>query len=264
MDLHAATAALYLAAAVAATLGLALRWPRLARGAVALLAAGALVHGLAFFELHRRPQPPDLTQLPAAVSLMAWLGTLFSLAIVWRGRLAALVALVAPAAFLGTSFAALALGGTQAAPGPSPAWSHVHVLLASAGLALLGVAGGAGVLFVLQHRRLKARRTSPSGTGRMALPSLEALDRVNAVALSLGFLLLTLGLVSGVLWVQAAEGRLWPGSLHAWATLLAWAIYAALVAARFGLRQGARDSALCAVAGFAVLLVAVVGVGVLG
>jgi ABC-type transport system involved in cytochrome c biogenesis permease subunit len=263
VDLHVPTAVLYLAAAVAATAGLALPAPRVGRAALALLAAGALLHGLAFWELHGRSEPPSLTELPAAVSLMAWLGTLFSLAILWRPRLTALTALVASAAFLGTSFAALVLGGPPAPSTPSPAWSHAHVLLASAGFALLGVAGAAGLLFVLQHRRLKARRASAHGTARMALPSLESLDRVNAFALSLGFLLLTLGLVSGVLWVEAAEGRLWPGSPHAWATLLAWCIYAALVAGRFALRQGPRASALCAALGFAVLLVAVVGVGVL-
>jgi ABC-type transport system involved in cytochrome c biogenesis permease subunit len=114
---------------------------------------------------------------------------------------------------------------------------------------------------VAEHRRLKAKRPLRAGG---ALPSLEALDGVNRLALGVGFLLLTLGLVTGVLWVRAATGRLWPGTAHASWTLVAWGIYAALVAARFGAHQGARESALSALGGFVFLLFAVVGIGVLG
>jgi hypothetical protein len=42
----------------------------------------------------------------------------------------------------------------------------------------------------------------------------------------------------------------------------AWAIYLGLVALRFGGRQGARQAAASALAGFAFLLFAVVGAGV--
>ena len=48
----------------------------------------------------------------------------------------------------------------------------------------------------------------------------------------------------------------------AWA-VVAWAIYAGLVLARFAGRQGARQAAASAVAGFAFLLFAVVGVELL-
>jgi ABC-type transport system involved in cytochrome c biogenesis permease subunit len=95
------------------------------------------------------------------------------------------------------------------------------------------------------------------------LPSLENLDRANALASALGFLLLSLGVITGVLWVEAREGRLWPGGLHANATLAVWVLYAALMAARLGTRQGARQAAIGATAGFALLLGAVVGLGVL-
>jgi hypothetical protein len=43
--------------------------------------------------------------------------------------------------------------------------------------------------------------------------------------------------------------------------VIAWLIYLGLVALRFAGRQGARQAAASAVAGFAFLVVAVVGVG---
>jgi ABC-type uncharacterized transport system permease subunit len=255
VSLHAVTEAIYLAAAVLATLGLALPQARLSRAAVAVLAAGALVHAAAFFQAHEFRIPPHISGLPGAVSLAAWLGTLFFLALVRRPRLHGLVVLVAPAAFIGAFFGS-ALPAARSAP--VPVWAQAHVLLASAGFALLGVAGAAGVLFLFQRRSLKRKQGGPR---RLALPPLEALDRVNALAVSVGFLLLSLALVTGVLWTLEREGQLWPRSPHASAALVAWAIYAGLVAARWLARQGATRAAQSAVAGFAILLVAVVGVG---
>jgi ABC-type transport system involved in cytochrome c biogenesis permease subunit len=259
VNLHALTEAIYLLAAVLATLGLALPQPRLSRAAVVALAGGALVHAAAFFQAHEFRIPPHVSGLPGAVSLAAWLGTLFFLALVRRPRLHGLVVIVAPAAFLGVFFGSGGLVPT-APPSEVPIWAQAHVLLASAGFALLGVAGGAGALFLVQRRSLKRKQ---SGSRSRALPPLEALDRVNALAISVGFLLLSLAVVTGMLWTVEREGRLWPGSPHASAALVAWAIYAALVASRWLAHQGATRAAQSAVAGFAILAAAVVGVGVL-
>ena len=259
-DLHALTAAVYLAASVLATLGLALRRPAFSRSAVAALAAGAVVHAGALFESPAFALPPRNTGLPGAVDLAAWLGTLVFLGLVRRARLQALAVLVAPAAFLGVFFGAFGLDAASLrARADAPAWAHAHVLLASAGFALLGVAGAAGLLYLAQHRSLK-RKTRLGA--RAILPPLEALDRVNAFTVSVGFLLLSLALVTGVLWTNETMGVVWPRSPHANAALVAWAIYAALVGARFLARQGAAQSARAAAAGFAILLVAVAGVGV--
>lgn len=93
------------------------------------------------------------------------------------------------------------------------------------------------------------------------MPSLEALDRVNRLALVLGFPLLTLGVLTGSLWLDARTGQLFSGSLHEAWTLIAWMIYLGLVSVRFIGQQGSRQAAASAVAGFAFLVFAVVGVG---
>lgn len=259
-DLAQLAAACYLAASLAAASGLLLPSSRVARAAVVTLALGALAHGGSFWQLHAHAEPPPLSNLPLAVSLTAWLGTLFYLVLLLRVRGRGLALLVAPLAFLGVVVASLLPDRAGELPAQDLLWSHIHVVLASAGLALVGVAGAAGLLYLAHHRRIKAKRRGALGAG---LPSLEALDRVNGLALSLGFLLLTLGVVTGVAWVRAATGRFWPGDVHANATLAAWAVYAAVVAVRYGGRQGARRAAVTSAAGFALLLAAVVGVEVL-
>ncbi|MBW2269665.1 MAG: cytochrome c biogenesis protein CcsA [Deltaproteobacteria bacterium] len=258
--LHQATAALYLLAGIVAWLGLALGARRLERGSVAILTLGGALHLVAFGALHALDPPPPLTDLPIAISYMACVGVLFFLLLSQWARLAGLVVGVAPVAFVSTFAGALRLhdvaGETLGRAGTLP---HAHVLLASAGLACLGLAGLAGLLFLAEHRRLKAKR--PLGF-RFDLPSLEALDRVNLLSLVVGFPLLTLGVVTGAIWVDAVEGRFWSGSQHEIWSVLAWFIYAAVVAARFGAAQGARTAAASAVVGFIFLTFAVIGVGV--
>lgn len=254
-------AGLYLVAGVAAWLGVLMEWSPVGRSAIALLALGAGVQGLAYVAWHQGAAPPPLTDLPAAVSLMAWAAVLFVLVFLARARLLALAGVVAPAAFLGTFFGALRLPHASAAPlTGGGSWPHLHVVLSSVGLALLGVACLAGLIFLASDRRLKARRPLRHG---LRLPSLEALDRVNRVALGVGFLLLSLGVVTGLLWNGSARGVAWTGSAHEVACVVAWGVYALLAGARFAAHQRARGAAVSAVAGFAVLFVAVIGVGLL-
>jgi ABC-type transport system involved in cytochrome c biogenesis permease subunit len=258
--LHNVTASLYLLAALAAVLGVGLRARAVQLAGVGLLAGAALLHAAAFFWLHTLSPTPSLTELPLAASLMAWLAAVSSLALLARVQGLALVALVAPASFLGAFAGALWLrirGGSGEEL--HPLLAHLHVVLASAGFALLGVAGAAGALYLAHHHSIKAKRAA----ARSALPSLEALDRANTAALALGFTLLSLGVLTGVLWVLESEGRLWPGGLHANATAVAWLLYAAIAVLRFGLHESARRAALQSALGFGLLLVTVVGLRVL-
>lgn len=259
LALHPWTAATYLAASIAAVAGLGVRVRRALRVGVWLLAAAAVLHGLAFFELHGREPTPALTELPLAVSLAAWLLVLAFLALQLRIPGRGLAVVVAPAAFLGTVFAAFSASAPGAPEAGSALWSHLHVLLASGGFALLGVSGGAGLLYLVHHRAIKRRRVARES----ALPSLEALDRAGALGLVIGFLLLTLGVVTGVLWVETREARFWPGGLHANAALVVWGIYAVLLLQRFARRASARRAALGSALGFGLLLVVVVGIGAL-
>ncbi len=268
ISLHQLAAGLYLAAGVTGAAGLALPTPRARRIGVGLLAAGAFFHLTSFGFLHRHEPVPQLTDFAAVVSLITCLSMLAFLVFLRRARWDALVAAVAPVGFLGAFFAALRLPHV-AGQGlfASGHWPHAHVILASAGLALLGVAGLAGVVFLREARNLKRKRLAALGAAREGsgdrwrLPSLETLDRVNVMALAIGFPLLTLGVVTGMIWVEGMSGRVWTGTAHQIWTTLAWVIYATLVCARFLAHQSARNAAASAIGGFAFLVFAVIGVG---
>ena len=118
-----------------------------------------------------------------------------------RFRIQALGLLVAPlglAFLLGTFF----LGKPMPEPRLSPVFITLHVLANLLGVALFFLAGGAAGLYLVQERRIKAKKLP---AGRSALPPLDTLDRAVHRFLVAGFPLLTLGIVSGTYWAQKLE-----------------------------------------------------------
>jgi ABC-type uncharacterized transport system permease subunit len=251
-------AAIYLASGIVALVGVVLPAPKLIRGGVWGLILGGVLQAIAFATLHRA-ESSAITSLPMVLSSSAWMTVVFAILLTWRVRLPGIAAIVGPLAFLSVVVASAGWQTTDAA-NATGTWPHMHVLLASAGLALFGISGLAGLFFLLEHRRLKAKR--PMAT-RISLPSLEALDRVNVVTTAVGFVLLTLGIMTGVVWLQKSEGVVWMGTSHEAWMVVSWILYAGLVFARYAGRQGARQAAASALAGFAFLLVGVVVVGVM-
>jgi ABC-type uncharacterized transport system permease subunit len=264
VELWHLSAALYLAAALWLAVGALLPHGHPRPIALLLLAAGALSQGVGFARLHTLDPTPPLTDFPSAVSLMAWIAVLFAAAMLHRRRLELLAAPIAGAAFVALLYGTASLGASaHAVTEGAGGWPHLHVILASAGLVALGIAACAGSIFLLEDRALKQKRPLPVPRElRAHFPSLEALDRVNWAALVLGFPLLTVGVIAGMLWSQALVGRPWGGAHATW-TGLAWLVYVALVVARFGAGWRGRRAALSATAGFALLAIAVIGAEVM-
>ena len=256
-SLYQVVAGLYLIASIAAAAGYSLAHVGLARVAVSTLVLGWGLQVLGYATLHRLDPPPNLTDPGVLISFMACVGVGAFLLLLRRRRLMGLVAFVAPVAFVSVFFGQLRFG-TAEPSGLAPAGllEHAHVLLASAGLALLGLASLAGELFLVEHRRLKGKRW-PQKVG--LLPSLEALDRASSAALLVGFSLLSLGVMSGGLWVLERYGGISFAGAHELAFSAFWVVYAALVFQRFGIGAPARQCALGSVCGFLLLLVGLVG-----
>ena len=118
-------------------------------------------------------------------------------------------------------------------------WGTVHGIFLLAGAVFTCVAFFAGLMYLVQMRRLKAKRPYRFG---LTLPSLEHSERINRGAITIAFPLLTFGLLIGVVLSVAAryEGNTattahtlrWtdPKVLSA---LLMWLVFAVLLHARF-------------------------------
>jgi ABC-type uncharacterized transport system permease subunit len=128
----------------------------------------------------------------------------------------------------------------------------VHITIALLGMAASAVAAGVALMYLLMERQVKGKRF---GLLFSRLPSLEFLDTLNRRLVVVGFIALSVTLVTGAFFSSAAPGFFWTWTSKQIATLVAWAVFAALVGARsFGGWRG-RRVALLTMTGFGLLLV---------
>jgi cytochrome c-type biogenesis protein CcsB len=252
---------LYLAATIAALIGIAVSqdlprklMPRLLLAGVAVHAAAIAVRSVAIGHL-------AVTTFVESLSAVAALLAAIFLVVQARRPLIALGAVVSPLAF-GLAIAADA-GYRNAEPLPpalDSAWLPVHVGLSILGDAVFALAFSVSLLYLLQERRLKTHRVR--GFLRH-LPSLETLDRLNYSCLVWGLILLTLGIVSGIVWAHEAWGRSWSTDPKVVFSLFTWGVYVVLLQGRMTAGWRGRWAATLTIAGFAVIVLSLVGVNVL-
>ena len=127
-------------------------------------------------------------------------------------------------------------------------WLVFHPVFSFFGNALFALAFGAGAMYLIQEKEVKSKKL-----GRIfrRLPSLEVLDEMNFYCP-----FLTLGLISGSIWAQAA----WEVSPYSslepkllWAAVT-WLIYASLFSGRLIAGWRGKKAAIFALVGFSAVM----------
>lgn len=229
----------------------------LCRAGAWLLGVGLIFHTLALvFRTWAAGYLPVAT-FGQSLLVSAWALVAAFLFLYWRFPIKVLGALTTPLAALMVS-GALILPQGQGVVSPSlqSLWLAVHITLALLGNAALTLAFLAGIFYLVQERQLKTKKF---GFFYRRLPSLEQLDALNYWCLTIGFPLLTGGIISGSLYAQHTLGSFWRWDPKEVLTLFAWLIYAVLLHERLAVGWRGRRAALLAICGFAALVVAFVG-----
>lgn len=136
-------------------------------------------------------------------------------------------------------------------------WFPIHTVFSFFGNALFALAFAAGAMYLIQERQVKSRRP---GRFFRRLPSLDALDRINYYCLSLGFSLLTMGILSGAVWAQDVWGSFWRWQPKEILALATWIFYAALLNGRIMGGWRGKRAAIFALIGFGAVLSSFLGV----
>ncbi len=131
-------------------------------------------------------------------------------------------------------------------------WLLIHVITCFLGYAAFGLAFGAALLYLIQ-----------AFTSRPKTPAPPLMDRLIYRAAVIGFIFLTLGILTGAVWAETAWGRYWSWDPKETASLITWLIYAALLHARLVQGWQGRPIAWLAVAGFGAVLFTYFGVSFL-
>jgi cytochrome c-type biogenesis protein CcsB len=139
-------------------------------------------------------------------------------------------------------------------------WLPIHVTSAFLGDAIFALAFCTGVIYLIQERLVKSRRATAL-SGR--LPSLEILDEINYRALTIGFPLLTIGIVTGAVWAEYAWGAYWNWDPKETWSLITWLLYAALLHQRLAIKWRGKKAAVMAIVGFGAVLFTFLGVNLL-
>jgi cytochrome c-type biogenesis protein CcsB len=251
---------LYLASSLGYLGSLASRRPKLLRVEAILARIGFALHsaGLATY-LYQHGRPP--ANLGEWLSFYAWATVVVYIITQVRYESKVIGSFVMPLVviLLATS-AALPKTIESFSPSLKSLGVWAHVILTLLGNAAFALACCGALLYLLQERQLKSKHP---GVLFHRLPSLEHLDDLCHLALSFGFPLLTLGLLSGALLAHSAWGSFlsWDGK-QIW-SIITWIFYAALLHGRMAGGWRGRKAAILSIIGFCGVAFASLGANLL-
>jgi len=157
---------------------------------------------------------------------------------------------------------------------------HVSVIMVSYAALLVGSVLSLAVLVTDRDEYLELRSSSIGSGGyrramsatdgqglelhSISLSTTEQLDSLSYRTITAGFLLLTVGIISGAVWANEAWGSYWSWDPKETWALICWLVYAAYLHTRLTRGWQGRKPALVAVIGLLVIAVCYIGVNLLG
>jgi len=203
-----------------------------------------------------------LSNLYESLIFFAWTLILLYLLIEWRTRNRSIGVVATSLAFLAMAYASYSPNISERIQPLVPAlksnWLIAHVITCFFGYAAFAIAFGLSLMYLLKER---------SGNGGnmfiRLIPRTSILDELNYQLILIGFLMLTLGIITGSVWAHSAWGSYWSWDPKETWSLITWLVYAALLHSRL-IRgwQGTRIAVL-SIVGFCCVLFTYFGVNYL-
>ncbi len=159
---------------------------------------------------------------------------------------------------------------------------HVSVIMCSYAALILGSLLSLSIFFTSDNGPLQIR-TNSMGIGSLRESSFkqnlleekeflspivfsksEEIDSLSYRTISMGFLLLTFGLISGAVWANEAWGSWWSWDPKETWAFISWLVYAAYLHTRLSRGWQGRRPALIAIFGLFIIIICYLGVNLLG
>ena len=204
-----------------------------------------------------------LSNLYESLIFFSWTIVLLYLIIEWRIKNRNLGAFVVPFAFFSMAFASFSPNVNARIQPLIPAlqsnWLISHVITCFFGYAALTIACGLGFMYLLKGLEKGER---PRLFFRL-LPGREIVDELTYQSVVIGFIFLTLGIITGSVWAYSAWGSYWSWDPKETWSLITWLIYAAMLHSRFVRGWRGKRMAIMSIIGFASVLFTYFGVNYL-
>jgi len=232
-----------------------------------------------------------ISNLYESLCFLTWGCTLTQLFVERAWRSPIVFAVATPISLLSIGFASFVLpeslqSSAPLVPALRSSWliMHVSVIMCSYAALLIGSILSFGVFLVDWNKQFNIRNSSlGSGEFRqssqiykindnqnlnliqpIAFTNAEQLDSLSYRSITVGFLLLTVGLISGAVWANEAWGSWWSWDPKETWALICWLVYAAYLHTRLTKGWQGKKPAILAIAGFFVIIVCYIGVNLLG
>jgi ABC-type uncharacterized transport system permease subunit len=252
--------AIYLVAAVLYAVHFARRNPAVGRAATTVLVAGAFAHTFVIGMQTMEVWNAAFASPSRAASTFVWLLALSYLYTELTTDERAMGVFILPIVVLLQAVSTLAPSESEPNPLLDSPWFWVHMLSLLFAYASFALAGVLGLTYVLQFKEIKKKNL---GFFYTRLPSLQTLDVMNSRAVTVGWVLLTVGVVVGLIWAQQAHAAS-PGDPQVQAfsvgdpkiivTILTWLMYSFAVTARRAFGWTGRKAAWLSAVGFVVIM----------
>ena len=199
-----------------------------------------------------------ISNLFESLNFFAWAIVMSYFILQYRFRIKVLGAMVLPIALAMMLFSLpMDKNISPLIPALQSNWLGIHTTLAFIGNAFFVIAFAGSIFYLVQERQLKSKHP---GSIFHRLPSLDILDRLLYRSLTIGFILMTFGIITGAVWAASAWGSYWSWDPKETWSLITWFIYAALVHARLTIGWRGRKAAYLCIVGFAAILFTFLGV----
>jgi cytochrome c-type biogenesis protein CcsB len=197
-----------------------------------------------------------LTSMHEALSFFSWALVLVFLVVELRYRIHILGSFILPLAFI-SLISAAALPKEIRALEPIFRNVWMHVTLSLLGTVAFAIAFVAGLMYLIQEHLLKSKHRNAL---YHKLPALDFLDDLNGKAISFGFPLLTLGIITGALFAEFSRGSFLNWNAEQIGALGTWLFYLVVLLGRVTVGWRAKRAAYLTVLGFAGVIFTLVGV----
>jgi len=142
-------------------------------------------------------------------------------------------------------------------PALQSSWLGFHVSTAIIAYGSFGVAFGVSMVYIFEHKLQSSTFASAH------FPEKKTLDLINYRAVSLGFLFLTLCMITGAIWAKRAWGSYWSWDPKETWSLITWIIYSIYLHLRLNKGWEGKKTAVFAAVGFICVIFTYIGVNTL-
>ena len=247
---------IYLAATISYILYAVFRKEGIGKVATWILAVGLFAQTAALILKTLEVKHAPFVTIYETLVFWSWLMALAYFLLQFRFHIRVLGALVTPLAFLAIAVASLLPSEYKKAAPLVPAlqsgWLPFHIATCFVGYSCFAVSFAVGIAYLVK------REDNPKSP-----LSKDKLDTIGYKSISVGFPFLTLGIISGAIWANAAWSRYWGWDPKEVWSLITWFVYAIYLHLRLVAKWKGRSSVIVSIVGFLAVLFTFFGVNFL-